>query len=148
MRVGSGAAATQAHHIVLRRLTSRNASTPKSIVEFDGAQNSALLDSIGTGGTSGPLGFLEPLDANGRPLHIPANGSGNYADHHAITVVNGANKILIRNNEAAGHNGDSLQCGEESSASGHVTGNLTAAEGGAVGPSRPRRCRRRLPADR
>ena len=69
--------------------------------------------------------MLEPLDANGRPLHVPANGSGNYTDHHAITVVNGANKILIRNNEAAGHNGDSLQCGEESSAAGRVTANLT-----------------------
>lgn len=125
VRVGWGAAATQAHHIVLRRMSSRNASAPKSIVEFDGAQNSALLDSIGSGGTSGPLGLLEPLDADGRPLHIPANGSGTYTDHHAITVVNGANKILIRNNEAAGHNGDSLQCGEESSASGPVTGNLT-----------------------
>src|SRR5918997_3355947 len=62
--VGSGAAATQAHHILTRRISSRNASAPKSIIEFDGAQNSALLDSIGSGGSSGPIGLLEPLDAN------------------------------------------------------------------------------------
>jgi hypothetical protein len=125
VRVGSGSTATQAHHIVLRRMSSRNASVPKSIIEFDGAQNSALLDSIGSAGTSGPIGLLEPLDASGRPKNVPANGSGDYTDHHAVTVINGANKILIRNNEAAGHNGDSLQCGEESSTAGPVTSNLT-----------------------
>ena len=109
----------------MRRISSRNASVPKSIIEFDGTQNSALLDSIGTAGTSGAIGLIEPLDANGRPINVPANGSGNYTDHHAITVINGANKILIRNNEASGHNGDSLQCGEESSRTGAATSNLT-----------------------
>ena len=126
VRVGSVATAARSHHIVLRRIPSRpNASVPKSIIEFDGTQNSALLDSIGTAGTSGAIGLIEPLDANGRPITVPANGSGNYTDHHAITVINGANKILIRNNEASGHNGDSLQCGEESSRTGAATSNLT-----------------------
>lgn len=124
VRVGSGATTTAAHHIVLRRLSSRNAATPKSVVEFDGARNSALLDSIGAG-VNGPLGLLEPRDANGRPVHVPVAGSGDYTDHHAITVINGSDRILIRNNESAGHNGDSLQCGEESTSSAPVTSNLT-----------------------
>ena len=113
VRVGSGASVTQAHHIVLRRISSRNASVPKSIIAFDGAQNSALLDSIGSAGASGPIGLLEPLNPSGRPLHVPASGSGDYTDHHAITVLNGANKILIRNNETTGQNGDSVQCGRK-----------------------------------
>lgn len=121
VRVGPGPAA---HHIVLRRMSSRNASVPKSIIEFDGAQNSALLDSIGSTAT-GPIGLLEPLDPNGRPANPPPNGSGTHTDHHAITAINGANRILIRNNESAGHNGDSFQCGEEPDATRPVTSNIT-----------------------
>jgi hypothetical protein len=120
VRVGTGAAAPQAHHIVLQKISSRNASVPKSVIEFDGAHNSALLDSIGSTAT-GPVGLIEPLDANGRPRNVPANGSGDYTDHHAITVVNGADKILIRNNESAGHNGDSLQCGEGATPTSNIT---------------------------
>jgi hypothetical protein len=121
IRVGPGPAA---HHIVLRHTSSRNASVPKSIVEFDGAQNAALLDSIGPTAT-GPIGLLEPLDANGRPRNPPPTGSGTYTDHHAITAINGADRILVRNNESAGHNGDSFQCGEEPDATRPVTSNIT-----------------------
>jgi len=52
---------------------------------------------------------------------VPANGSGDYTDHHAITVVNGADKILIRHNESAGHNGDSFQCGEGATPTSNIT---------------------------
>ena len=124
VRVGSGAG-SPAHHIVLRRLSTRNASVPKSIVEFDGAQNSALLGSIGSTIGPRPLGLLEPLNADGRPQNVPPNGSNDYTDHHAVTVQNGANKILVRNNESYGHNGDSFQCGEESSATGPMTSNIS-----------------------
>jgi hypothetical protein len=120
VRVGSGAANSQAHHIVLQTISSRNASVPKSIVEFDGAQNSALLDSTGASAT-GTIGLIEPLDANGRPQNVPANGSLNYTDHHAITVVNGADRILVRNNHSAGHNGDSFQCGEGPTPTSNIT---------------------------
>jgi copper-binding protein NosD len=125
VRIGSSTAPGQAHHIVLRRLTSRNTVVPKAIIEFDGAQNSALLDSIDPPGTANPAGFGQPLDTNGRPTNIPQAGSGDFTDHHAITAKNGADKILIRNNESYGHNGDSFQCGEESSTARPVTSNIT-----------------------
>lgn len=130
VRVGTGPA-TSAHHVVLRRLASRNTAGPKSIVEFNGAKNSALLDSIDPAGAPDPAGFRQPLDADGRPAAVPAPGSGDFTDHHAITVQNGADRILVRNNESYGHNGDSFQCGEETSttdpsgASIPVTTNVT-----------------------
>lgn len=124
VRVGN-AGATRVHSDVLRRLSSRNAQGPKAVIEFDGAENSALLDSIGASGSGGPVGLLEPLTPTGRPVHVPAAGSGDFADHHAITAKNGADRILIRNNHSSGHNGDSFQCGEEETTARRVTSNIT-----------------------
>jgi hypothetical protein len=121
LRVGT-AGATSVHHVVLRRLSSRNSQVAKAVIEFDGARNSALLHSRKAAG-SGSSGLTEPLDADGRPRHVPA--TGDFTDHHAITTKNGADRILIENNESQGHNGDSFQCGEEEDTSRPVTSNIT-----------------------
>ncbi len=124
LRVGT-ARATAVHHDVIRRLTARNTGGTKAVVEFDGAENSALLDSRGPASTGAPVGLLEPLGADGRPVGVPAPGSSDFADHHAVTAKNGADRILVRNVESAGHNGDSFQCGEEDGTARPVTSNIT-----------------------
>jgi hypothetical protein len=109
-------AAREAGPDIIRRLTTRNTYNTKTVVAFDGAQNSALLDSTSpTNPADLNYGLGEPLDSNNRPLHVPPPGSGGFTDHHGITALNGAARILIRNSHSFGHNGDSFQCGEETS---------------------------------
>ncbi len=115
VRIGNPSLSTPTQYVVLRRLKARTgnadpATVPKTLVAFDGAKNSALLDSINPNNPNDPnYGVTEELDANGRPRTMPADSS----DHHGITALNGADRILLRNNNSYGHNGDSFQCGEE-----------------------------------
>jgi hypothetical protein len=125
LRIGD-ARATAVHHNVVRRLTTRHTGGTKAVVEFDGAENSALLDSRGRVGTGAPLGLLEPLGKDRRPVGVPGPGSKDFDDHHAVTAKNGADRILVQNVESAGHNGDSFQCGEEAKGTTRpVTSNIT-----------------------
>jgi hypothetical protein len=124
LRVGT-ARATSVHHDVVRGLSARNTRGTKAVVEFDGAENSALLDSAGPAPGGGRIGPVEPLGTDSRPVGVPAAGSGNFTDHHAVTAKNGADRILVRNVESAGHNGDSFQCGEEDGTTRPVTSNIT-----------------------
>jgi hypothetical protein len=122
VRVGDGLLSTPAEYIVIRRLTTRNGRVPKGLVAFDAARNSALLDSINPANAGDPnVGLGEILDANGRPAQVPVDDS----DHHGITAKNGSDRILVRNNNSFGHNGDSFQCGEESSSTAALTTNVT-----------------------
>ncbi|WP_183296094.1 hypothetical protein [Cellulomonas cellasea] len=124
LRIGT-ARATSVHHDVVRGLSARNTGGTKAVVEFDGAENSALLDSAGPAAGGGRIGLIEPLGTDDRPMGVPAAGSRDFTDHHAVTAKNGADRILVRNVESAGHNGDSFQCGEESGTTRPVTSNVT-----------------------
>jgi hypothetical protein len=97
-------------HVVLRNLIITNGDDAKAMVQFEGATNSALLNST-----------LRETVTAGRPDVVPVNTY----DHHGVAILNGADKVLIRDNDSFGHNGDSVQCGEETSTSVVIPTNIT-----------------------
>lgn len=102
---------TQPNYLVLRNILGTQDHVTKAFISFENTQQAAVLNSE----------FGEALDNHNRPARVPTDNN----DHHAIQVVAGSSKILIRNNSSYGHNGDSVQCGEEDTTTNPITTDLT-----------------------
>lgn len=91
---------------VLRKVEVTESGTANAAVAFSSSRDSAVVESH----------IWEPLTGDeviGRPASVPVDAR----DHHGITVSGASDRVLVRGVHSYGHNGDSVQCGESTSAS-------------------------------
>ncbi len=91
---------------VLRKVEVTESGTANAAIAFSSSHDAAVVESH----------IWEPLtgdEVTGRPAAVPVDSR----DHHGITVSGTSNRVLVRGVHSYGHNGDSVQCGESTSAS-------------------------------
>ncbi len=106
----SAATLVTGSYVVMRHLEVTRAGSANAAITVTGGHDVALLSSR----------LYEPLvgDAvTGRPARVPTSSQ----DNQSVVIHNGADRILIKGNESYGHNGDSVQCGEEPGSTTNIT---------------------------